>query len=107
MKPGPIPGVNIAHNTASRGYRGGELDDDSTPVSWPLNIAHNTLPQVFARLGLLPPLAASVDPTDARKATVRRIGRSDRRAQGDRPTHRSIRPKKFRAKHQTRSHLAV
>jgi hypothetical protein len=27
-------------------------------------------------------LGASVDPTDARKATVRRFGRSDRRAQG-------------------------
>jgi hypothetical protein len=33
---------------------------------------------------------ASVDPTDARKATVRRFGRSDRRAQGDRSTLRSI-----------------
>jgi hypothetical protein len=32
----------------------GELDEDSTPVSRPLNIAHNTLPQVFARMGLLP-----------------------------------------------------
>jgi hypothetical protein len=32
----------------------GDLDDDSTPVSRPLNIAHNTLPQVFARMGLLP-----------------------------------------------------
>ena len=57
MKQGPIPGVNIAHNTTSRGYRGGELDDDSTPVSRPLNIAHNTLPQVFARMGLLPRIA--------------------------------------------------
>jgi hypothetical protein len=28
--------------------------DGSTPVNWPLNIAHNTLPQVFARMGLLP-----------------------------------------------------
>src|SRR4051812_41627586 len=28
MKPGPIPGVNIAHNTASGGYLGGELVDD-------------------------------------------------------------------------------
>ena len=54
MKQGPIPGVNIAHNTASKGYRRGELDDDSTPVNRPLNIAHNTLPQVFARMGLLP-----------------------------------------------------
>ena len=54
MKQGRIPGVNIAHNTASRGYQGGELDEDSTPVSRPLNIAHNTLPQVFARMGLLP-----------------------------------------------------
>jgi hypothetical protein len=33
---------------------------------------------------------ASVDPTDARKATVRRFGRSDRRAQGDRSTLRLI-----------------
>ena len=57
MKQGPIPGVNIAHNTASRGYRRGELDDNSTPVNRPLNIAHNTLPQVFARMGLLPPPA--------------------------------------------------
>ena len=57
MKQGPIPGVNIAHNTASRGYRRGELDDDSTPVNRPLNIAHNTLPQVFARMGLLPRIA--------------------------------------------------
>ena len=54
MKRGPIPVVNMAHNTASSGYRGGELDDDSTPVSRPLNMAHNTLPQVFARMGLLP-----------------------------------------------------
>ncbi len=54
MKQGPIPGGNIAHNTASRGYRRGELDDDSAPVNRPLNIAHNTLPQVFARMGLLP-----------------------------------------------------
>src|SRR5262245_19467958 len=53
MKRGPIPGVNIAHNTASRGYQGGDLHDESTPVSRPLNIAHNTLPQVFARMGLL------------------------------------------------------
>ena len=56
MKMGPISGVNIAHNTASRGYQGGELVDDSAPVSWPLNIAHNTLPQVFARMGLPPHL---------------------------------------------------
>jgi hypothetical protein len=54
MKQGPIPRVNIAHNTVPRGYRGAELDDDSTPVSRPLNIAHNTLPQDFARMGLLP-----------------------------------------------------
>src|SRR5262249_31369650 len=48
-------GVNIiAHNTASRGDQGGELDHDSPPVSRPLNIAHNTLPQVFARMGPLP-----------------------------------------------------
>ena len=49
----------MAHNTASRGYRGGELDDDSTPVSRPLNMAHNTLPQVFARMGLLPQVLMS------------------------------------------------
>ena len=55
MKRGPIPGVNIAHNTASRGYRGGELGTPA-PVGRPLNIAHNTLPQVFARMGLLPPM---------------------------------------------------
>ena len=60
MKQGPIPGVNIAHNTASKGYRRGELDDDSTPVNRPLNIAHNTLPQVFARMGLLPHPGLSV-----------------------------------------------
>ena len=54
MKQGPIPEVNIAHNTASRGYRGGQLDDESTPVSRPLNIAHNTLPQDSAQMGLLP-----------------------------------------------------
>ena len=54
MKQGPIPGVNIAHNTASGGYQGGELVDDSPPVIRPLNIAHNTLPQVFAQMGLLP-----------------------------------------------------
>jgi len=46
MKQGPIPGVNMAHNTASRGYREGDLDDDSAPVSRPLNMAHNTLPQL-------------------------------------------------------------
>jgi hypothetical protein len=34
------------------------------------------------------------DDTDARKATVRRFGRSHRRAQGDRSTLRSIRPKR-------------
>ncbi len=44
----------MARNTASRGYRGGELDDDSSPVNRPLDIAHNTLPQVFARMGLVP-----------------------------------------------------
>ena len=44
----------MAHNTASRGYRGGERVEDSPPVSRPLNMAHNTLPQVFARMGLLP-----------------------------------------------------
>ena len=54
MKQGRIPGVNIAHNTAFVGHPGGELDDDFPPVSRPLNIAHNTLPQVFARMGLLP-----------------------------------------------------
>src|SRR5262249_28645067 len=54
MKPGPIPGGNMAHDTATRGDRGGELDDDSRPVSRPLDIAHNTLLQVFARVGLLP-----------------------------------------------------
>ena len=54
MKQGPIPGVNMAHNTASMSYQGGELDEDSTPVSRPFNMAHNTLPQVFADLGLLP-----------------------------------------------------
>ena len=36
----------------------------------------------------------SVDPTEARKATVRRFGRSHRRAQADRPTLRSIRSKR-------------
>ena len=54
MKRGPIPGVNMAYNTASRGYQGGELVDDSPLVSRPLNIAHNTLPQVFARMRPLP-----------------------------------------------------
>jgi hypothetical protein len=54
MKQGCIRGVNMAQNTASRGYRGSELDDDSSPVSQPVNIAHNTLPQVFARMGLGP-----------------------------------------------------
>ena len=54
MKQGPIPGVNMAHNTASKGYQRGELVDVSPPVIRPLNIAHNTLPQVFADLGLLP-----------------------------------------------------
>jgi DNA-directed RNA polymerase specialized sigma24 family protein len=39
-------------------------------------------------------LLRSVDPTDARKATVRRFGRSDRSAQGDRSTLRSITPKR-------------
>jgi hypothetical protein len=37
---------------------------------------------------------AAVDRTEARKATVRRFGRSDRRAQGDRPPLRSITPKR-------------
>jgi hypothetical protein len=36
--------------------------------------------------------AGSVDPTEVRKPTVRRFGRSDRRAQGGRPTLRSITP---------------
>src|SRR5262249_226613 len=65
MKQGPIRGVNIGHNTASRGYQGGELDDDSTPVSQPLKISHNTLPQVLARMGLLPQDA--VTPPDGMK----------------------------------------
>jgi hypothetical protein len=42
------------------------------------------------------PFDASVDHTDARKATVRRFGRSHRRAQGDRPTLRSIRRERGR-----------
>jgi hypothetical protein len=54
IRQGSIPGVNIAHNTASRGYQGGKLVDDFPPVSRPLNIAHNVLLQVFARMGLLP-----------------------------------------------------
>jgi hypothetical protein len=54
MKQGRIPGVNIAHNTATKGYRGGELNDNHPPVSRPLNIAHNTLPQDFEQMGLLP-----------------------------------------------------
>jgi hypothetical protein len=71
MKPGPILGVNIAHNTASGGYQAGELDDDSTPVSRPLNIAHNTLPQVFARMGLLPLLL--FQPSAAYGSTAARV----------------------------------
>jgi hypothetical protein len=47
-------------------------------------------PTIPTRAGRL--ADASVDPIDGRKVTVRRFGRSDRRAQGDRPTLRSIRP---------------
>jgi hypothetical protein len=39
-------------------------------------------------------LRASVDDTDARREARRCFGRSDRSAQGDRPTLRSIRPKR-------------
>ena len=51
MKRGPIPGVNIAPNTAFRGYRGGETGL-SAQSGQTLAIAPNTLP--FADLGLLP-----------------------------------------------------
>jgi hypothetical protein len=52
----------------------------------------------LARVGPLTPTRArrlfdvSVDQTDARKATIRRFGRSDRGAQVDRLTLRSIDP---------------
>jgi hypothetical protein len=59
MKRGPIPGINIAHNTATRGYQTGEMGERSAPVSRPLNIAPNTLPQVFAWMGLGPPVNAT------------------------------------------------
>jgi hypothetical protein len=39
---------------------------------------------------------ASVDPTEARNDTLGCFGRSDRSAQGDRPTLGSIRPKRAR-----------
>jgi hypothetical protein len=40
---------------------------------------------------------ASVDPSEARKATVQRVGRSERSAQGDRSMLRSIRPERTAA----------
>ena len=43
MKRGPIPGVNIAPNTASMGYRTGETGF-SAQVGLSLDIAPNTLP---------------------------------------------------------------
>src|SRR6516164_832853 len=46
------------------------------------------------RVTLLSSCARRSDDTDARKAVLRRFGRSDRRAQADRPTLRSIRPKR-------------
>ena len=48
MKRGPIPGVNVARNTASLGYRGGETGffGQAGPS---LDIAHNTLRNPFAR----------------------------------------------------------
>ena len=53
MKRGPIPGVNIATNTASRGYPSGETGVFAQ-MERTLDIAPNTLPQDFARMGLLP-----------------------------------------------------
>ena len=43
MKRGPIPGVNIAHNTASRGYQRGETGFSARTSRTP-DIAPNTLP---------------------------------------------------------------
>ena len=65
------------HNTASRGYRGGDLDDDTTPVSRPLNIAHNTLPQDFAQMGLRPQFSSSKLPLDSDPRTIHRGNRRD------------------------------
>ena len=45
MKRGPILGVNIAPNTASLGYPGGETGL-SAQVGRSLDIAPNTLPQL-------------------------------------------------------------
>ena len=43
MKQGSILGVNIARNTASMGYRRGEMGL-YVQVGWSLDIAPNTLP---------------------------------------------------------------
>jgi hypothetical protein len=51
---GSDPGGQHGAQYRVQGLSGAQLDDDATPVSRPLNIAHNTLPQVFARMGLLP-----------------------------------------------------
>jgi hypothetical protein len=51
---GSYPGGQHCAQYRVQGLSGAKLDDDATPVSRPLNIAHNTLPQVFARMGLLP-----------------------------------------------------
>src|SRR5262249_8453880 len=46
------------------------------------------------RVAFLSSCTLRSDDTDARREARRRFGRSDRRAQGDRPTLRSIRPKR-------------
>jgi hypothetical protein len=51
---GSYPGGQHCAQYRVQGLSGAKLDDDATPVSRPLNIAHNTLPQVFTRMGLLP-----------------------------------------------------
>jgi hypothetical protein len=51
---GSYPGGQHCAQYRVQGLSGAKLDDDATPVSRTLNIAHNTLPQVFARMGLLP-----------------------------------------------------
>jgi hypothetical protein len=64
MRRGPIPGVNRARKTASLGYRGSETGL-SAQAGRTLDMAPNTLPEVFADLGLLPLMGVSaMDPFD-------------------------------------------
>src|SRR5262249_10577161 len=67
--------------------RGGVREARREHWQSPRRFGHPTTPTRARRL-----IGASVDPTEARNDILGCFGRSDRSAQGDRPTLRSIRP---------------